>query len=92
MTYKILYHHKVREEDLRVIEPSFRKRIFKVIESRLINSPDQYGKPLRRPLAGYWKLRVGKFRIVYKIVTNEVWVLAILHRDKVYDFVVKRGF
>ncbi|MBS3918437.1 MAG: type II toxin-antitoxin system RelE/ParE family toxin [Deltaproteobacteria bacterium] len=33
-------------------------------------------------LRGYWKLRVGDYRVVFKIVDEEVWVLGIIHRKK----------
>jgi mRNA interferase RelE/StbE len=55
-----------------------------------MTEPGKYGHPLRKPLSGYWKLRVGDYRVVYKISRNEIWVLAILHRDKVYRFAAKR--
>ncbi|MBA7491531.1 hypothetical protein ES702_02078 [subsurface metagenome] len=91
MPYKILYHPKVKEEDLPSIDYGTRKRIFTAIELRLKTAPEQYGKPLRKTLSGYWKLRVGDYRVVYKIVKYKVWVLAILHREKVYEFIAKRS-
>jgi hypothetical protein len=30
-------------------------------------APQEYGTPLRKTLKGYWKLRVGDYRVVYKI-------------------------
>ena len=35
-------------------------------------------------------MRVGDYRVVYKIVQHEVWVLAILHRKRVYDLAQPR--
>ena len=29
---------------------------------------------------GYWKLRVGDYRVVFRIVKNEVWIFGIMHR------------
>jgi len=40
-----------------------------------------FGKTLR----GYWKLRVGDYRVVFKIVDEEGWILGVIHRKKVYD-------
>jgi mRNA interferase RelE/StbE len=57
---------------------------------RIIKYRYQYGEPLRKTLKGYWKLRVGDCRVVYKIVKNEIWILGITHRKKVYDEVDKR--
>ncbi len=50
----------------------------------------RYGVPLRGTLKGYWKLRVGDYRIVFKITGQEVWVLTILHRREVYEAVTSR--
>jgi mRNA interferase RelE/StbE len=91
MSYKLLYHHKVKQDDLPLIDSSIKKRIFTTIESRLTTEPQQYGKPLRKPLSGYWKLRIGDYRVVYKIVKKEVWILAILHREKIYPFAIERA-
>ena len=89
MPFKILYHHKIKE-DLAHTDPASQKRIIETIEERLSVDPEKYGKPLRKPLKRYWKLRIGKFRVVYKIAKNEVLVLAILPRSKVYQIMKKR--
>ncbi|MBI5344466.1 MAG: type II toxin-antitoxin system RelE/ParE family toxin [Deltaproteobacteria bacterium] len=44
-----------------------------------------------KTLKGYWKLRVGDYRVVYKISGNEVLVLGIIHRRDVYEKIGKRG-
>lgn len=90
MPYTIFYHHKVKESDLPAIDAAMRERIFRAIEMRLMTEPTKYGAPLRKPLKGYWKLRVGDYRVVYKLRKTEIWVLAILHRDKVYDYISSR--
>jgi mRNA interferase RelE/StbE len=60
------------------------------IETRLMTAPHQYGEPLRKTLKGYWKLRVGDYRIVFKIVDHEIYILVIIHRKKVYEKIGKR--
>jgi mRNA interferase RelE/StbE len=45
---------------------------------------------LRKTLRGYWKLRVGDYRVVFKIVAEEVWILRIIHRKQVYEAIKKR--
>jgi len=88
MPYKILYHSKIAD-DLSRISHDIRKRIFKAIELKISISPDKYGKPLRKPLAGYWRLRAGDYRIVYQIIKDEVLILAIMHRSEIYQYIVK---
>ena len=74
MPYILYYHHKVQEDDLSAISASIRKRISEAIESRLLTEPEKYGHPLRKPLSGYWKLRVGDYRIVYKILKDDLGI------------------
>lgn len=62
-------------------------RIATVIEERLATRPAEYGRPLRHTLKGYWKYRVGDYRIIYAIKGEAVTVHAIGHRRQVYkDF------
>lgn len=89
MHYKVLYHPKVRD-DIKSLDKRQKRTVEKAIESRLSVEPEKYGKPLEQSLKGYWKLRVGDMRVVFKIVKNEVHVLGILHRKMVYESIVKR--
>ncbi len=41
-------------------------------------------------MKGYWKLRVGDYRVVYKVSGNNVLILAIINRKEVYPKVGKR--
>jgi len=84
MSFKLRYHPSVRYEDLPLLDEKTKTRIRKAIETRLQVAPHQYGKPLRKTLKGYWKLRVGDYRIVFKIMESEVWILGIRHRKSVY--------
>ena len=90
MTFELRYHPDVRDVDIPKLNETIRKRIKRAIEERLSISPHQYGEPLRKTLKGYWKLRVGDYRVVYKVVGNEVWILAIINRKDVYTKVMKR--
>ncbi|MCK5504400.1 MAG: type II toxin-antitoxin system RelE/ParE family toxin [Thermodesulfovibrionia bacterium] len=90
MPFELRYHPDVRDKDIPSINKKLRNRIKKAIESRLITEPHMYGEPLRKNLRGYWKLRVGDYRVVFRIVKNEVLILGIIHRKKVYDYIIKR--
>ena len=89
MPFAVVYHPQVGD-DLADIPRNMQERIESAIRIRLSLSPQNYGKPLAANLAGYWKLRVGDYRVVYKIVKNEVWVLGIINRRDVYKDIVKR--
>jgi mRNA interferase RelE/StbE len=90
MSYTLLYHPLVSTDDIPSMPRNLQRRLAKAIESRLTTAPERYGEPLRASSKGYWKLRVGDYRVVYKIVRQEVWILAILHRKKVYEAVLPR--
>ncbi|OPY84293.1 MAG: Plasmid stabilization system protein [Syntrophus sp. PtaU1.Bin208] len=84
MTFTLYYHPDVRTEDLPLIDSKTKARIRKAIEDRLQTAPHEYGEPLRKNLKGYWKLRVGDYRVVFKVIESEVWILGIRHRKSVY--------
>lgn len=90
MHYKLKYHPDVRNIDIPKLDNTIKERIKKAIETRLIIAPQDYGKPLRKTLSGYWKLRVGDYRIVFKIANNTILILGICHRKEVYTDVKKR--
>lgn len=85
MIFEIRYHPDVKIVDLPLIDAKMQKRIKTAIEMRLLIAPHQYGEPLRKTLKGSWKLRVGDYRVVFKILGHEIYVLGIVHRKKVYE-------
>ena len=90
MKYNLIYHPDVKKVDLPKIDVKNKSMIKRAIEERLTTSPEVYGNPLRRSLKGYWKLRVGNFRIVYKIAGSDLRILAIIDRKDVYQQSEKR--
>jgi mRNA interferase RelE/StbE len=90
LTFELRYHPDVRDVDIPQLNETLKKRIKKAIEECLLISPHQYGEPLRKTLKGYWKLRVGDYRVVYRVVRNEVWIFAIINRKDVYKKIIKR--
>jgi len=82
--FSVLFHSDIKK-DLKKID---KKDIGEIIESmdyKLGSKPEFFGRPLRGTLKGYWKLRLGKYRAVYKITEKEVIVLAVLKRSEVYQ-------
>lgn len=55
-----------------------------------MTAPQEYGLPLRKNLGGYWKLRVGDYRVVFKVEGEMVYILGIRHRKSVYEDVTGR--
>ncbi len=87
MPYILQYHPSVKNEDTPELDSKMKERIRQAIETRLAVAPQDYGKPLRKTVKGYWKLRVGDYRVVFKIQKIEVLILGILHRKDVYDII-----
>jgi len=61
------------------------ERIGKKLENLKLNP--QLGESLIGNLSGLWKLRIGKYRVIYKIVENKllILVLDLGHRKNIYD-------
>jgi len=89
MPYATVYHPEVRK-DIESLDHKQRKIISKAIDTPLRIEPAKYGKPVSGSLKGYWKLRVGDVRVVFKIVRNELLILGIIHRKMVYEKIFKR--
>jgi mRNA interferase RelE/StbE len=90
MKFKIDYHHLVVAVDIPNIPEVWRKKVRLAIETKLTTHPDLYGKPLRRSIAGYRKLRVGDYRIVFRIEGRTVKIMIIEHRSIVYKMIKRR--
>jgi mRNA interferase RelE/StbE len=73
---------------LRKINQDDRDRISKWIKKNLNDTADprQHGKILTGGLAGYWRYRVGQYRIIAEIRDNELILLMIDvgHRRDIY--------
>ena len=82
----IKYHPKVKSEDIPRLSYNIAVRIENAIRNRLMVNPRKYGFYLRGTLSGYRKLRVGDWRIIYRIVDKEIRIIAIGNRKDVYKF------
>jgi len=74
MSYQLRYHPLILKEDFKRIDRSQQQRLLRTIEKKLTARPDQHGRPLQSPLHGYWKLKVGNYRVVYRIDRHQVTV------------------
>lgn len=86
----VSYHHLVVRDDIPKLSENWKKEIKKAIEAKLTSRPEIYGKPLRRSLKNYRKLRVGDYRVIFRIKNLEVKILVIEHRSIVYKTAEKR--
>ncbi|MGH6690478.1 MAG: type II toxin-antitoxin system RelE family toxin [Gammaproteobacteria bacterium] len=68
---------------VRSLHPDLKRRIRATIDG-LLSDPVQ-GKPLRGQLLGFNSVRVGRFRVVYRVVQDIVEILTIGPRRTVYE-------
>jgi len=72
------------EEWLKKYDKNIQQRFANKIR-KLKENPELHGKPLRKPLHGYWEIYFEKkFRIYYTIdmVNHIVYIEAIKHKDE----------
>ncbi|WP_353272268.1 type II toxin-antitoxin system RelE family toxin [Wolbachia endosymbiont (group A) of Urophora cardui] len=84
--YKIKSLKSVTERDLPNLPKTIRLRVQKAIKERLTVDPINLGEPLHHSLKGLRRLRVGDYRVVYRIDQSErtVVITEIGHRDTIY--------
>ncbi|MBI3334970.1 MAG: type II toxin-antitoxin system RelE/ParE family toxin [Candidatus Portnoybacteria bacterium] len=90
MRFTVIYHEAVAKEDIPKLSSEWPQNIRLAIEGKLTVQPEVFGKPLRRSLKGYRKLRVGDYRVIFRIEVNTVIIFLIAHRSIVYKKTYKR--
>ena len=61
-----------------------KKRIKQAIEERLVQDPIHFGKPLRYSFKGCRRMRVGHYRVIFKLEAKTVLIVKIAHRKESY--------
>ena len=87
LPYEIIYLDTVVNEHIPDLPKQMRDLIKRAIETRLTIDPVGLGKPLRYSLVGHRRLRVGDYRLVYRIDVEQhsVLIFLIKHRKDVYE-------
>jgi len=78
----------VAERQLQKLDRPVQKRILDWLDDRIegCKNPRHFGEPLRGDRAGFWRYRVGDYRVLCDIQEEKiiVLVLAVGHRRDVY--------
>lgn len=86
--------HPLVKEDIKSVTKSQKEKIKKVIKSKLGRAPGKFGRQLRGEFKKYRRLKVGDYRVVYRVHKRKVLVLVIkigIRRDfKIYKDLAKR--
>ena len=85
--FVVEYLESVVEEDIPSLPKTIRSRIKTAIETRLTIDPIGLGKPLRYSFIGHRRIRVGDYRIFFRINMEKHSILIVLikHRKDVYE-------
>ena len=84
MAYCITFAEAVVKEQIPSIPMPYRQQIKRAIEERLAIDPVKLGKPLKYSLCGLRRLRVGDWRVIYRINGNTIEIIKIGNRKDVY--------
>ncbi|MEQ8449107.1 MAG: type II toxin-antitoxin system RelE/ParE family toxin [Nitratireductor sp.] len=76
------------DKDMARLAPRDRQRILRFLRERVapLANPRDLGEALAGPLSGFWKYRVGDYRVIAKIEDRQVtiFVVRIGNRREVY--------
>lgn len=75
--WAIKFHPLVLIQDFKKIDPENQRQILKQIAKKLTIDPEAYGKALSGELHGYWRLKAGDYRVIYRILKDRVEVLVV---------------
>jgi mRNA-degrading endonuclease RelE of RelBE toxin-antitoxin system len=82
--------------DLRSLRAYDRRAVLDVIERVLTTTPTQVSKSRIKRLRGVdspqYRLRVAEFRVFYDVVETEVYVLRVLAKSAVTDYLREMGY
>lgn len=67
-------------------KPAARRVVVYLEELLTLEDPRQRGKGLSAELSGYWRYRVGDYRVIVKIENDRLLVIAldVAHRSQIY--------
>jgi len=85
MKYRLLYSEFVDWKRFEKLSLHDKKRLLHALEQKVAVDPLHYGKPLQQSLRGCRALRVGDYRIIYRLHGDVVEILLFGHRSTVYE-------
>ncbi|MGK5088128.1 type II toxin-antitoxin system RelE/ParE family toxin [Bdellovibrionota bacterium FG-2] len=85
-SFVVEYLDTVVADDIPALLKTIRQLVKHAIETRLTVEPVALGKPLRYSFVGHRRVRVGDYRIVYRVDVKILIVTIVLikHRKDVY--------
>ncbi|MDR1068879.1 MAG: type II toxin-antitoxin system RelE/ParE family toxin [Clostridiales Family XIII bacterium] len=88
MKYQLFFTAKAKK-DLSKLDAYTQKKIQAYLNNNVSGSenPKAHGKALSENLSGYWRYRIGDYRVICKIHDDvcKVFAVNIGHRSKIYS-------
>jgi len=74
-------------KQLRKLDKQIEKRIISHVKKIALDDPRKKGKPLTGDKSGFWRYRMGEYRIICRIIDDEfvVLIVAVGHRKEIYN-------
>ncbi len=76
------------DKAIRKLDPVIAKRILLYLEDLLsLDDPRQRGRSLSSNRAGYWRYRIGDYRVLTQVLDEQLIVIALHvgHRSTIYN-------
>ena len=82
-----LKYKPTAEKSLDRLDKPIKAKIVKYLKTKVLKNPRQLGRALTANFSGYWRYRVGDYRIICEIKDKEliVFVVDLGHRGEIYD-------
>ena len=86
MTYTLRLSKAARRALAETLPEQIAAAVWEFVSGPLLENPHRVGKPLRFGLEGFFSARRGQYRVIYRIVDDEVVVevVKISHRSDAY--------
>lgn len=80
--------NNIAEKQLQKLDKAVQKRILDYLDDRIdgCKDPRHFGEPLKGNKSGYWRFRIGDYRVICELQEHVLVVLAlnIGHRKDIY--------
>lgn len=75
------------KENIKSFPKNIQKRITDAIKERLTTAPNEYGEPLIKEWKSHRRIRVGDYRVIYKVYEEKVvvFIVDIDNRRDIYN-------
>lgn len=83
MSFTVIFHPDAAK-DIARLNTDLKQRIKTAITERLMTEPAPLRQTAQGNAQGYWKLRVGDYRMVFSVNGSEIIVFAVCHRKEVW--------